>query len=94
MAVGIPMINIAGFCFNTTSVIAIDMANYTADPEERDISGASLYQTRLITLHLVGPTVHVFEGERADKVYDWFLELTGQKKHEMVSFPDRSNVRH
>lgn len=80
----LPMINIADFCFNVGCVIAIDMTRYTSDADSPD------YPKRAITLTLVGPTIHTFKVKRADDVFDWYLNLTGQKTQTLVEFPDRA----
>ena len=68
--INLPMKDLAGFVFNVGALVAIDCQKYTTREDP----------TRSITLHLVGPIAHVFEGERADAAWLWYLQLTGQAR--------------
>lgn len=84
---GFTMVNVAGFCFNVGALIAIDLTEYVSK-DDRNIAGQER-TTPIIILHLAGPTTHSFFGERADQAHEWYLEITGQKKIEPISFPPR-----
>jgi hypothetical protein len=75
------MANVAGYVFNLGSVIAIDLTHYEATNQQRRI-----------TLVLVGPALHVFKGEAADLMNDWYLTISGQRQVQPVAhFPGLQN---
>jgi hypothetical protein len=82
----LPMTMIAGYCFNVASLISLDMTRYAQNETDHQ------YSHRSITLTLIGPTIHTFKLARADEIYDWYLGLTGQKKMELVSYPERTGA--
>ena len=72
-AVNIPLINVAGYCFNPLCIVAIDMTGYKTGVEGRAIS-----------LHLAHDCGTEFADEAADQFYYWYLLITGQAKVEPV----------
>lgn len=64
--VSVQMLVIADFAFNPLAIAAIDASEYEAN--------------KIIRLHLAGPHTHIFEGQRADKAWHWYMTITGQAR--------------
>jgi hypothetical protein len=65
----VQFIRVADFLFRLDTMIALDLSYYKEGAEGRNIS-----------LVLVGPYEYVFENERADAAWFWYLQMTGQNR--------------
>lgn len=94
----IPFVAVADYVFNAASIISIDLTKYTPSPVLEDgiesETQRRLWSHRQITLTLLGPVKHVFEKTRADAMYAWYIDISGQRRIDnsqrgIVQFPPR-----
>jgi hypothetical protein len=63
--------NIADFVFNIGTLLAMDLSGYQQGAEGREV-----------VFVFVGPYEHIFQQERADAAYLWYLEISDQNRIE------------
>lgn len=61
--------NLAGFVFNIASLVVIDLVEYEQGKPGRRAS-----------LTVLGPVTKEFVDSKADEVYLWYLEISGQTR--------------
>ena len=67
---------VAGYVMNFAALIGIDFSQY-----EQGKDG------RFAILHLAHGHQHIFEDKRADELYVWYLQTTGQNRIEQAAGP-------